>query len=362
MPYTQSFLPIRTQDSRILGIIPIGTTVFSGSETSIVIGAGTFPLAEILPVRVSADVVQNNSSTGYMALTVTPSEERGSYQSFSFMEQQIPFSRWVLAGGIIYNDVRDNPMQRMLRGNAVNAIMVPVPAAVSAVSGVVSVAWATTFGTAEQFSFFEQNWVSLMQATSGNANAVTLNIGAPAVPTVLATPTVAAGVGSTTGGTLAANTYYVRIVAVDAFGAKTTGSPVSTIVTTTGATSSVAYTWAAVPNAVSYEVWYGTAPGVQGNFYATAATSFTLVASAGTAGTIPPANTTGTLGVTSAGRVGLYVVTSNPQIVNASISMNTVRFVKLTRNTIPAGSYVWNCTVTNTDGSTTPVRLTLVVR
>ena len=113
--------------------------------------------------------------------------------------------------------------------------------------------------------------------------------------TALSTPGAATGVGSSTGGTLAAATYYVKIVAVDAFGGTTAAGTESTGVTTTGTTSSIAYTWAAVTGATSYQIWYSTSAGTEAAYYTSTTASFTLTATSGTAGTLPTANSTGQL-------------------------------------------------------------------
>ncbi|CAN0620536.1 conserved protein of unknown function [Burkholderia multivorans] len=117
----------------------------------------------------------------------------------------------------------------------------------------------------------------------------------------LAIPGAATGTGSTTGGTLAAATYYVKIVAVDSLGGTTAAGAESIGVATTGTTSSIAYTWPAVTGAASYQIWYGTAAGAEAAYYTSTTNSFTLTAAAGTAGTIPNTNTTG--GVSAAGPV-----------------------------------------------------------
>lgn len=104
----------------------------------------------------------------------------------------------------------------------------------------------------------------------------------------LATPGAATGTGSATGGTLAAATYYVKIVAVDSSGNNTAAGAESVGVAVTGATSSIAYTWTAVAGAASYRIYYGTAAGAESGYYTSTGASFTLTATAGTAGT-PPA-------------------------------------------------------------------------
>lgn len=104
----------------------------------------------------------------------------------------------------------------------------------------------------------------------------------PAPGTVTATP-------STTGGSLAAGTYYYKVTALNAQG-QTTGSP-EVSATTTTATSSVALSWTAVPGATSYNVYRGTAAGGENVYYNTTTASYTDTGAAGTSGTVPASNT-----------------------------------------------------------------------
>lgn len=104
---------------------------------------------------------------------------------------------------------------------------------------------------------------------------------------LLATPGIATGTGSTTGGSLAAATYFVKIVAVDANGFTTPAGVESVGVTTTGATSSIAYTWTAVSGATSYRIYFGTVSGTQASYQTSTVASYTLTSTAGTAGTPP---------------------------------------------------------------------------
>lgn len=79
---------------------------------------------------------------------------------------------------------------------------------------------------------------------------------------------------ATTGGTLAAGTYYYRVAALDARGQTVASNEVS--VTTTGATSTVTVTWGAVTGATGYRIYRGTAAGSQTVYYTVGAvTTFT---------------------------------------------------------------------------------------
>lgn len=108
----------------------------------------------------------------------------------------------------------------------------------------------------------------------------------------LAAPVASAATPSATGGTLAAGSYFYKVTAINALG-ETVGSNEVTA-TTTGSTSSVAVTWAAVTGATGYKVYKGSAAGAESSYFAVGAvTSFTDTGTAGTAGTVPASNTTG---------------------------------------------------------------------
>jgi hypothetical protein len=106
----------------------------------------------------------------------------------------------------------------------------------------------------------------------------------PAPTGVVATP-------STTGGSLAAGTYYYRVTFLNAAGETVGSAEVSAI--TTGATSSVSITWTTNTGATSARVYRGTASGVQTTYYTDADGVAPLVdtGAAGTAGTVPLVST-----------------------------------------------------------------------
>jgi len=113
---------------------------------------------------------------------------------------------------------------------------------------------------------------------------------------VIAIPTAVVPTPSTAGGTLAANTYFYRVTALNGAG-ETTGS-VEVTATTTGATGSVALVWAAVAGATSYRIYRGTAAGAENVFYTSAVASFTDTGAASTGGTVPVSNTATVAGFT----------------------------------------------------------------
>jgi hypothetical protein len=95
---------------------------------------------------------------------------------------------------------------------------------------------------------------------------------------------------STSGGSLAAATYFYVVTAVDASGETTISNEVS--IATTGSTSSVTLTWPVVAGATGYRVYRGTSAGTEGTRYTAASSPFTDTGAAGTAASPPGANTT----------------------------------------------------------------------
>ena len=116
-----------------------------------------------------------------------------------------------------------------------------------------------------------------------------------AAPPVANTPTTA-----TSGGTLAAGAKFYKVTALNATG-ETAGSNEVTI-TTTGTTSTVTVTWSPVTSATGYRVYRGTTTGGQSVYFAPGnVLTFTDTGAAGTAGTVPAADTgTGITGTVTA--------------------------------------------------------------
>lgn len=82
----------------------------------------------------------------------------------------------------------------------------------------------------------------------------------------LDTPSAPTGTPSTSGGSLASATYYIKIQALDALGG---GTPVSsqTSFVVTGPTGKISLSWAAVQGATTYAVWIGTSSNGQDKYF-----------------------------------------------------------------------------------------------
>ncbi|MBS0364901.1 MAG: hypothetical protein JSR67_03645 [Proteobacteria bacterium] len=111
----------------------------------------------------------------------------------------------------------------------------------------------------------------------------------------LSAPAQNAPTTAATGGTLAAATYYFVITALNASGETVASNERS--IATTGATSTVTLSWAAVTGATGYRVYRGTAAGAESVYFAPGnVTTFTDTGAAGTAGAPPATNTAATGG------------------------------------------------------------------
>ena len=121
------------------------------------------------------------------------------------------------------------------------------------------------------------------------ANQANLN---ELVVTALATPVNAAFSTSTTGGTLAAGTYYYRVAATDAQGTTLASSETSQV--TTGTTSTVTVNWTRVAGATGYKV-YGRTAGAEQLIGTVSGSVLSFVDSGSItpSGALPAANTTG---------------------------------------------------------------------
>lgn len=138
--------------------------------------------------------------------------------------------------------------------------------------------WPGTVGVFNGAAFIE----------TARAKSATDGAGPPSAPTLNA-PTTA-----TTGGTLAAGTYYYKITATNSTGESAGSNEVSQV--TTGATSTVGLSWGAIAGATGYKVYRATVSGGQSTSPALVATvgavtSYTDTGTAVSAGAVPASAT-----------------------------------------------------------------------
>lgn len=106
----------------------------------------------------------------------------------------------------------------------------------------------------------------------------------------IAAPANLAGVGSTTGGTLAAGTYTYRVTAITEQGESVAST--AAVVVTTGTTSKVTLTWDAVTSATGYRVFSKLGAGAESLLAETTATTYEALNNTSIGADVPP--TTGT--------------------------------------------------------------------
>ena len=166
-----------------------------------------------------------------------------------------------------------------------------IAAALATPTGV-SIATATTGGSLAPGTFSYRVSATNALGETLASTAVTLTIPGPLDAPVLNAPTTA-----TTGGTLAAATYFYKITAINAIGETVGSNEVSQA--TTGTTSTVGLSWAAITGATGYRIYRATTTGGQSTSPALVAevgavTSYTDTGTAVSAGAVPATNTTST--------------------------------------------------------------------
>lgn len=75
--YTQTILPVITEDQRVLGTLTLdGATAFTGSETTVVVSTKTISIRREQYIR-EQDLVK----VDFMAATITPAQERSGFHT-----------------------------------------------------------------------------------------------------------------------------------------------------------------------------------------------------------------------------------------------------------------------------------------
>ena len=159
---------------------------------------------------------------------------------------------------------------------------------------------------------FWKQFFAIATASPSQRVIITQNsggLGAPELPTLET---------ATTGGTLAAATYYVKVAAVNANGVSIASAEASQV--TTGATSTVTVTYAPVVGATGYRVYIGTSPGAQTVYFADTASPLLITTLVGALSGSP--QTSGTAS-TYAGQAFTPTDTTNQVVTGYLQSMIT---------------------------------------
>lgn len=175
---------------------------------------------------------------------------------------------------------------------------------------------------------------------------------------VVAAPTLNAPSTATTGGTLAAATYYYKVSAITPNGETAGSNEVSQI--TTGTTSTVTLTWNAVSGATGYRIYRGTAAGTENVYYSVGAvTTYTDTGAASTAGS-PLSAASATLTATLSGLIDESATASYTILASAAITATGLTVLRVYPGLAAAANLVANdvvpgrCRITTAIGGTAP--------
>lgn len=153
----------------------------------------------------------------------------------------------------------------------------------------------------------------------------TVNFGIVAIGSLTGTPTT-----STTGGALAAGTYYYKVVGVDANGFETSPYTGEYNKTTTGTTSTVTLPTLPVPaGTVSYHIYVGTSSNGENKYFtSTSNTGVTDIGSGYTTQAVPTKNQTsyGNISSTAVANFTSVITRANPAAINATATATAAQF------------------------------------
>jgi endoglucanase len=141
-------------------------------------------------------------------------------------------------------------------------------------------------------SFTANSTVTLNDGFTSNLSGI---INGDLTLTQKGVPGAPTGTFASTGGTVAAATYYAKLVSVDDTGYTTQAGTESTGVAATGSTGEISWTWTAVSGTSTYRIYVGTSSDGESSYFTTTTNSYTQTTSAGTTGTVPTVNHTGSL-------------------------------------------------------------------
>lgn len=159
---------------------------------------------------------------------------------------------------------------------------------------------------------------------------------------IITTPSAPSGTPSTTGGTVVAGSNYAKLVGLD-FATYPLLPPSqhsapgteSSVVTTTGSTSSIAWTWTPDPSVLSYQFWVGSTSNGEANYFIVNPAAYE--SGYGTAAVISGATVpAGTYYF----RVVVIDALGNKTLVGASDTLGSVT------TTSPQNAIIWSCPAT----------------
>lgn len=174
----QYFLPYMHTDGRVLGILPIAPTTYTGSETSVTVSSIVYPTRRVTykPITRGNPIAEMD----FLAISITPTEFRRNWQDRPYhLENVITRPRWYAGQGIQFKTAVPGDLDFWLLGGAktaVGSIVIPPAPSGSAVSR----NWSANspFANTPYCQFFDINWQLLSGITQAD-RIQQVTIGAP---------------------------------------------------------------------------------------------------------------------------------------------------------------------------------------
>lgn len=188
---TQTFLPIITPDNRVLGIVPISSTDFVGTEPDFTIVGGTYPgtypLRRVQYQSLSGNRTQDKATNvDYMAISLSLSEERrGSpFVNMGYITSQVSAQErdtraWRNAPNhSVKTRYTGTLVAFILKGTAISA---PAPVPSGGNGSNASMPWSVNspFTNVAQSEFIDINWQQVLGVDTSPYSPASVSIGTP---------------------------------------------------------------------------------------------------------------------------------------------------------------------------------------
>lgn len=180
----QNFLPLRTSDGRVLGVVPLAeATNFDETVTSTTIGGNAVAVEWITKQNDAVKMAVINLSNRDSQLD----RWKQKFNTLIPITELILAPHWVSLRGLIANDLKqaqNSVLHFLATGNTLSAVS---PTTVSPpVANNMQVTWNTTaqFIGTQACSFIDVNWIELTKTSFPDLQPVSAVIGAPTPATV----------------------------------------------------------------------------------------------------------------------------------------------------------------------------------
>lgn len=174
----QYFLPVMLPDNRVVGVVPVTSTTYTGGETSITVGPNTYPVRRVTYKPIPRSNPQ--ATMDFMAINLGFTEYRASWgdgRLSRLVDPLITNARWLMGNVVQFKREDQGDLDYWLSGHDKTAMAtVVIPPAPT--GNAVSATWQANapFSNAPKCQFIEVPWQTLGSITSPE-NIVSVAIG-----------------------------------------------------------------------------------------------------------------------------------------------------------------------------------------